>query len=89
MSQFSSQRTEQEQDSIQSFIEKREKVGILYPRAALRTYQATMQRLRTVCTLMVVAWLVSWTPYLIMFLLPQLGLIHLLTPNVGQSIETA
>ena len=78
MSQFSSQRTEQEQDSIQSFIEKREKVGILYS-----------QRLRTVCTLMVVAWLVSWTPYLIMFLLPQLGLIHLLTPNVGQSIETA
>ena len=53
--------------------------------SALCILQEAMQRLQTMCTVMVLAWLMSWTPYLIVFLLPQLGLGHLLTPNVGQS----
>ena len=43
----------------------------------------TIQRLRMMCSVVVLVWLMSWTPYLIVFLLPQLGLGHLLTPDVS------
>ena len=41
-----------------------------------------LQRLRVMCTVVVLVWLMSWTPYLIVFLLPQLGLSPLVTPYV-------
>ena len=41
-----------------------------------------LQRLRVMCTVVVLVWLMSWTPYLLVFLLPQLGLLHLVTPYV-------
>ena len=84
MFQFSAKKRTNE-DKIRSFIEKREKV----PKSEcsyLYVYPESMQRLQTMCTVMVLAWLMSWTPYLIVFLLPQLGLGHLLTPNVGKSL---